>query len=118
MDESNLVVGLLIITLFIAAFSMLAKRLSTTIFTAPMIFLGFGYLLSKLELIPAIEMQGALHLVAEVALILLLFLDAAKIDIFALKKDFVCPTRMLLVGLPLGMLIGTVFIWFMLLSWP
>lgn len=118
MDEKSMAVGLLVITLFIAVFSMLAKRLSTTIFTAPMIFLGFGYLLSKLELIPATEMQSVLHLVAEIALILLLFLDAAKIDITALKKDFVWPTRMLLIGLPLGMLIGTMFISFMLPTWP
>ena len=110
--------GLLVIALFIAIFAMLAKRLSTTIFTAPIIFLCFGFLLSHLKLMPIGEMEKTLHLVAEIALILLLFLDAAKINLTALKTQFTWPARMLFIGLPLSILIGTGVTWLFIPEWP
>jgi len=49
-----------------------------------MIFLGFGFLLSQTGLMPHAE--ASLHLVAEIALIVLLFLDAAQLNLYALLK--------------------------------
>lgn len=110
--------GLLAIAMFMAIFSLVAKRLSTTIFTAPIIFISMGLLLSYLELIPVDEMESTLHLVAEVALILLLFLDAAKIDLPSLRKQFIWPARMLFIGLPLSILVGTLVTWLIIPEWP
>ncbi|MEM8651445.1 MAG: cation:proton antiporter [Pseudomonadota bacterium] len=110
--------GLLTITFFTAMFSMVAKRLSKTVVTAPMIFLGFGYLLASLELLSADQMEETLHLVAEIALIILLFLDAAQTNVTALRKRFVWPARMLLIGLPLGLILGTISAWIFLPTWP
>ena len=70
--------GLLIVAMFTAAFTMVARRLSGTMLTAPMIFLGLGFLLSLTELMPRAEVEGILHLVAEIALVVILFLDAAQ----------------------------------------
>tara|TARA_R110002110_G_scaffold88045_3_gene229376 strand:+ start:129 stop:596 length:468 start_codon:yes stop_codon:yes gene_type:complete len=99
--------GLLITAIFTAAFTMVAKRLSSTVVTAPMIFLGFGFALSQTGLMPREDAQASLHLVAEIALIVLLFLDAAKVDLDALRKRHVWPLRMLTVGLPLSGALGT-----------
>ncbi|MBX0300399.1 cation:proton antiporter [Cryobacterium sp. 1639] len=48
------------------------------------------------------------ELVAELALVLLLFSDATRIDLRALRRELAWPTRLLLIGLPLTMLAGSV----------
>ncbi len=110
--------GLLILAVFAAGFAMIAKRLSSTVLTAPMLFIGLGFLLSTTELLPHAEAEESLHLVAEVTLIILLFLDAAQVDLGALRKDHVWPSRMLLVGLPLTIILGTLAAWAFLPGWP
>ena len=42
-----LTTGLLLLLMFTLAYTMVARRLSSTIVTAPMLFIGFGFLLSN-----------------------------------------------------------------------
>ncbi|MDW4573242.1 cation:proton antiporter [Microbacterium sp. M3] len=44
--------------------------------------------------------------VAEIALVLLLFSDAARLDLQALRRELSWPTRLLLIGLPRTMIAG------------
>ena len=97
----------LIIAVVLSAFCMMGKRLSTTVLTAPMIFLGFGVLVGEMQMLSGHQIAEALHVVAEVTLVILLFLDAAQIDVGALRTRFVWPARMLLIGLPLAFVLGT-----------
>lgn len=97
----------LVLALFLAAFCMVANRLSRTVITAPQVFLLLGFVFASAGFVPQIGGEETLHLVAEIALIVLLFLDAAQIDVMQLRSRFVWPARMLLIGLPLGVLIGT-----------
>lgn len=108
----------LALAIFLMAFCLVAKKLSSTVLTAPMIFLGFGALASQLGFVPEFGSEAILHIVAEVTLIILLFLDAAQTDVSALKNKHVWPVRMLLIGLPLGFLIGTAVGWALLPGWP
>jgi NhaP-type Na+/H+ or K+/H+ antiporter len=110
--------GLLLLALFTVAFSMVANRLSSTVLTAPMLFIAFGYLLSETGIMPAEGAEGTLHLVAEIALIVLLFLDAAQIDLATLRKRHVWPVRMLVIGLPLSLVFGTIAAAPFLPGWP
>ncbi len=110
--------GLLFAAAFAMAYSMVAKRLSTTILTAPMLFLGFGYLLAQTGWMPSHGADEALHLVAEVTLIILLFLDAAQTDLKALRSRHIWPFRMLLLGLPLAVIIGSAWALLFLPGWP
>ncbi len=110
--------GLLLLALFTVAFSMVANRMSTTMLTAPMLFIGFGYLLSQTGIMSQEGAETSLHLVAEIALIVLLFLDAAQIDMGVLRKRHVWPVRMLLIGLPLSLLFGTLAAMPFLPGWP
>ena len=110
--------GLLLVAGFALAYSMIARRLESTILTAPMLFLAFGYLLSTTGIMPVAGAETALHLVAETTLIILLFLDAAKTDMKALRTRHVWPFRMLLLGLPLSVAIGAVIAWPFLGGWP
>lgn len=110
-------VGLLFVAAFTLMYSMVAKRLASSVFTAPMLFIAFGYFMSWTKLLDITDMEETLHFLAEVTLIVLLFLDAAQTDVMALRKRFVWPFRMLLIGLPLSIAIGTVFAWALLPSW-
>jgi len=110
--------GFLTIALFTTAFAMVARRLSTTIITPPMIFLGFGALMAILNFVELESAEHLLHLVAEITLVVILFLDAAQIDLKALQRQHTWPVRMLFVGLPLALLLGTVFAAFLMPSIP
>jgi NhaP-type Na+/H+ or K+/H+ antiporter len=113
-----LTTGLLLLAMFTLAYTMVAKRLSSTVVTAPMLFIGFGFLLSKTGWMPQGEAEEMLHLTAEMALILLLFFDAAQTDLSALRRRHVWPIRMLLIGLPLAILLGTLSAWLVFPAWP
>lgn len=97
---------------------MIGNRLSSSVVTAPMVFLGVGLAIGQAGLLPVEATESVLHLVAEVALIVLLFLDAAQIDQAALWRRNVWPTRMLAIGLPLAFLLGTALGWILLPGWP
>ncbi|MBO6508619.1 MAG: cation:proton antiporter [Roseibium sp.] len=99
--------GLLMLAMFTVCYTLLAKTLSNGILTAPILFIGFGVLMSQTGMFPLTEAEHLLHIVAELALIILLFLDAAQINLKALRKRHQWPLRMLLFGMPLAIVIGT-----------
>ncbi len=110
--------GYLAITMFAVAFAMVARRLSLTIVTPPMAFLGFGALAAAFNLVTIESAEALLHIVAEVTLVVLLFLDAAQIDLRALRQRHVWPVRMLFLGMPLMLAIGIVAAMPFLPGWP
>jgi len=111
--------AILVLAMAAIAYAMLARRLSTTPLTAPIVFLGIGWLLSSIESgeSGSESVEHALHSVAEVALILLLFLDAAQTDVKALLSRHAWPFRALLFGVPLSVAIGAVAAWLWLPDW-
>lgn len=110
--------GFLIVCVVTAGFTMMAHRLSSTIVTAPMIFLTLGLILSLTGLLSQEASHALLHPVAEIALVILLFLDAAQTDLVALRNRHVWPSRMLLIGLPLSILLGGLVGYFLFPAWP
>lgn len=87
-------------------FSKLADR---SPITAPMVFVAVGILVGPLGLnLFHIEAHGELvHILTEVTLILILFVDASTINLKQLVQDRSVPIRLLGVGLPLTMILGT-----------
>jgi NhaP-type Na+/H+ or K+/H+ antiporter len=77
--------------------------------TAPLVFIGFGFVVGAGGLNVADVDVGhtAIHFVAELTLILVLFTDAARIDLGRVRRDHDLPVRMLTVGLPLTIAAGT-----------
>lgn len=109
--------GLMIVMSCAVVYAMFAKRLASTIVTAPMIFLALGYLLTKTGVMHQENSEELLHVVAEVALIVLLFVDASQTDFKALRKQHIWPQRMLLIGLPLSVLLGTLAAMWLYPAW-
>ena len=91
-------------------FSLVSGRLHGTVVTPPMVFIVFGFLAGADGL--AIAMvnpdHSTIHLVAELTLILVLFTDAARINIRRLRQDHNLPVRMLVIGLPLTIAAGAI----------
>ena len=59
-------------------------------------------------LVPVGITNATFHTLAEITLILVLFSDAASIDLKQLGRDHNLPARMLLVGMPLTIALGIV----------
>lgn len=110
--------GILTLCVVTAVYALVAKRMSTTILTAPMIFICLGAVLSAGEMVPPESAEILLHPVAEITLVILLFLDAAQTDLVALRRGHVWPGRMLGIGLPLSILFGTLAGLFLFPAWP
>jgi NhaP-type Na+/H+ or K+/H+ antiporter len=100
-------IGILVILFCVFVYALLAKRLSSTVITAPMVFLALGFGISQTDILPVEDSSEVLYLVAEIALVVLLFLDASQINVNHLRKHNSWSLRMLLIGLPLSVAIGT-----------
>lgn len=100
-----------LITATLLGYSLVSGRLVGTILTAPLIFAAIGFLVSPagLGIAPVEVDHSVIHLIAELTLILVLFTDAARIDLAEVRRDHVLPTRMLLIGLPLTIAAGMFF---------
>ncbi len=98
-----------LITGTLLAYSLVSGRLSGTVLTAPLIFVAIGFIIGPAGFsIAHLEADhSAIHLIAELTLILVLFTDAARIDLGRVRRDHNLPARMLLLGLPLTIAAGT-----------
>ncbi|WP_231582955.1 sodium:proton antiporter [Methanosarcina sp. MTP4] len=90
-------------------FSLVSRKISGTVVTAPMIFVAAGLLLSPegLDLVELSAGSSFVLLVAEVALVLTLFADASRIELRALGQKGGLQNRLLFLGLPLVIFTGT-----------
>lgn len=102
-------IALFLVAVGVLAFTLVSGWIRHSIFTPPMVFTllglslgvaGFGFM----EFDPS---NRLFHVLAELTLVLLLFTDAARIDVRRLVSDHNLPLRMLLIGLPLSIAFGT-----------
>jgi NhaP-type Na+/H+ or K+/H+ antiporter len=99
-----------IFLLLIFFFTLISKRIEKTILTAPIIFTlaGMGVYLILPRLAEWEIHNNTILLIAELTLALLLFTDATQIDLSKLLKETVLPQRLLGIGMPLTILVGTI----------
>ena len=92
-------------------YSLISGRLQGTVITAPLVFIVFGFSIGKggFDMADVDAGNSVIHFIAELTLILVLFSDAARIDISAVRQDHNLPSRMLIIGLPLAIVAGTLF---------
>ena len=91
----------------LAAVALFSRRLSRSPVTMPMICLGAGFAVAGVGKVPFGTMEHGLKLVAEATLAVILFVDASCLTGLRLRDDARWPARMLLVGMPLTILLGT-----------
>ncbi len=91
-------------------YSLLTNAIAKTIVTLPIIFVGVGYLCARpIEALAEPEMMNeGKRLLAEITLVLVLFSDASRVRLTALRKNFKIPLRMLVIGMPLSIGLGMI----------
>jgi len=91
-------------------YSLISGRLQGTIITAPLVFIIFGFAIGTggLNVASVDPDHSVIHFIAEFTLILVLFADAARIDISSVRRDHNLPSRMLIIGLPSAIAAGTI----------
>lgn len=101
--------AILIVALSLVLFGASSRRIAQSPLTGPLLFTVLGLAASPwlLDVIRLEQANGAIHVLAEITLILVLFTDAANIDLRQLRSDHNLPARMLLIGMPLTVVLGT-----------
>jgi len=106
---------LFILAVLVFVFGLASRLLSRSIITGPLAFVGFGLLLApgvcesiglgtifgKLE-----NLDSTIHLIGEITLVVVLFTDAAQIQLGALIRGAAIPFRLLGIGMPLTIIVG------------
>jgi len=101
--------GIIFAAAMIFIYGLFSRVSDRSPITAPMVFVAMGILVGPLGLnYFHMEVEGEfVHILTEVTLVLILFVDASTINLKRLIEDRSIPTRMLFIGLPLTMLLGT-----------
>jgi NhaP-type Na+/H+ or K+/H+ antiporter len=101
-------ISITIVTGGFLLYSLISGRLQGTIVTAPLVFVIFGLVIGSggLNVADVNVGHSAIQIIAEFTLILVLFTDAARIDLNRVRRDHNLPVRMLTVGLPLAIVAG------------
>ena len=111
----------ILVACFVLGFGLLSRRLADSPVTPPLAFAGLGILFGPwgLDWLQLNVEQGVMHVLAELTLILVLFGDAARIDLSVLRRELGLPVRLLAIGMPLTILLGAVLakLLFPVLGW-
>ena len=100
--------NLALLTAFVFLYSLTSRGLERTPFNGAVLFTAFGLSFGPLGLgllNLSLDAEG-ISFLAEMALALVLFTDAANADLGELKRSFHIPRKLLLIGLPLTILLG------------
>ena len=105
----------LVILLAFAAYSLFSKAISRSVLTLPILFTGLGLALSgplHATFAPETIHEGK-KLLAEGTLVLVLFADASHIRFRRLAMNWTLPARMLVIGMPLTIMLGTLVVYWL-----
>lgn len=94
--------------IIIFVYSIVAGKLDRTVINGAVVYVLIGLLIGPLALniLPLSVDADLLSSLAELTLALVLFADATNANLGTLKKSFLIPRRMLLIGLPLTIALG------------
>ena len=89
-------------------YSAMAGRVESSWVSGPILFTGIGFLLGPAGIgVLHLSLSGEdLRTLAEVALAMVLFTDAARADLGVVRRTAGLPERLLLIGLPLTIVLG------------
>lgn len=97
-----------VLALLLLGWSVISRVLARLNITGPIVFLTAGYVLGNPDWGPlTVDVEApSIHALAEVTLALVLFSDAARVNVAKLRRDVLFPTRLLGIGLPLSIAAG------------
>ena len=98
-----------ILALFVFCYSLVAGRVERAAASGPIVFVVSGFIMGPMVIgwFNGDVSRDGIKVLADLTLALILFIDAANADFSVLKKQLRIPSRMLLVGLPGVIFLGT-----------
>jgi NhaP-type Na+/H+ or K+/H+ antiporter len=102
MDPSLLVA----IAAALLLFGLISGRAERGLLSAPMAFVALGFAIGTEGLGWLQADKAVIHGLAELTLVIVLFTDAARIDLTCLRREESLPARLLTMGLPLTIALG------------
>ena len=102
-------VDLAVLAAVVFAFGVVSRRLEGTVLTAPLVFVAAGAILGP-EGLGLVEFKLEDHtvlLLGEITLAIVLFTDAARTNLSTLRQNEGLPLRLLGIGMPLTIALGT-----------
>jgi NhaP-type Na+/H+ or K+/H+ antiporter len=102
--------SLVVVAAVFLVYALLSRRLDGTPVTAAMIFVaaGFAFSAEGLDWLHFSLDEEGVRALAEATLAVVLFTDASRIDVRALRREYGVPLRLLGVGLPLTIAAGAI----------
>jgi NhaP-type Na+/H+ or K+/H+ antiporter len=103
--------NLAILALIAIAYSAVSGRIDRSVISGPIIFLLIGLFLGPIGL-GLLDMDvdnTELRVLVDITLALVLFIDASNANLKVLRRYWAIPGRMLLIGMPLVILLGVAF---------
>lgn len=99
-----------VLALLVLGWAVVSARLARANINGPLVFTVAGYLVANPDWGPlSVEYEApSIHLIAELTLALLLFADASRVTVAELRRDLRLTGRLLGVGLPLTLVLGSV----------
>src|SRR3954470_21988355 len=100
--------ALALVALALLGVAAVSRRLPGTPITPAILFVAFGLLVGPkvLDGVDVSSSSETVRALAETTLALVLFSDASRIDLGALRRTFDVPVRLLGIGLPLTIALG------------
>jgi sodium/hydrogen antiporter len=104
------VIELMVLAAVVFVFGLVSRRLEGTVLTAPLAFVAAGVILgpSGLGLVEFGLDEHTVLLLGEIALAIVLFADAAETNLSLLRQNEGLPLRLLGIGMPLTIALGTI----------
>ena len=91
----------------VVAFATVSMRIERWAVTMPMVFATLGLLAARLGDVEIAADNEAITIFSELTLAVILFSDAVRIDLPRLRRQLAVPVRLLGIGLPLTIVLGT-----------
>ena len=110
-----------VVALLVLGWAVISNVLARVNVNGPLAFTVAGFLLANPDWGPlSVDVDTpSIHLMAELTLALLLFADASRVNVSKLRRDVGLPSRLLGIGLPLSVILGSLLAAWLLddLSW-
>ncbi len=100
--------AIVVIAAVVFVYGLVSESLARRSISGPLVFTMVGVLAGPwaLDLIGGEFEEGAVEVLAEATLVLILFADATRIDLRVLRDQTTLPARLLGIGLPLTVILG------------
>ncbi len=98
-----------VIAVALFGYGLFSERLAKLSISGPMVFTLIGVVAGSagIDVVGGAFGEGGVEVLAEATLILILFSDATRIDLRVLRTQAALPVRMLGIGLPVTLILGT-----------